>query len=179
MGIPFMLSSLNTLARSLAQEFNAVHRTGHTIPYGGGASLTNVDFFNVPAGGYADITAGNIALSDAVLENERNIAASDSPIDLTADDTQVGNNKIALLLYKLTSKNDIPTIGSFDEYLKSFVVQVGIAANSAKGMSDSQTAIVGNLEIAYQHSYAAAARVMTAIDDALSTLINNTGRVGL
>lgn len=197
MGVPFLLSSLNTLAQGLAQEFNAVHRTGHTIPYGGGASLTNVDFFNVPAGGYGDITAGNIRLSDDVLADERNIAASDQPIDLSAPDSQVGNNIIALALYKLTSRTDLASIGSFDNYLRSFIVQLGIASKGATSMNTSQSSIIANLEtrresisgvsiddemvnlIAYQHSYAAAARIMTAIDDALATLINSTGRVGL
>jgi flagellar hook-associated protein 1 FlgK len=33
--------------------------------------------------------------------------------------------------------------------------------------------------VSYQHSYSAAARVLTAIDEALDVLINRTGRVGL
>ena len=83
-GIPYILSSLNTLARSLAEEFNAVHQTGHTIPIGAGTSLTGINFFEVPAGGYANITAGNLSLSAEVLANVNNIAASSLPIDLTA-----------------------------------------------------------------------------------------------
>ncbi len=195
-GVPYLLSSLNTLARSLAEEFNTVHRTGYTIPYGGGASLTNVDFFNVPTGGYTNVTAGNIRLSDAVLADVRNIATSDSAVDPTAANSHMGNNKIALLLYKLTSRTDLPTVGGFDNFLKSFIVQVGIASKTAREMFGSQSTIISNLEtrresisgvsiddemvnlIAYQHSYAAASRVMTAIDDALDTLINGTGRVG-
>ena len=33
--------------------------------------------------------------------------------------------------------------------------------------------------VSYQHAYSAAARVLTAVDEALNTLINSTGRVGL
>jgi flagellar hook-associated protein 1 FlgK len=197
MGIPYLLSNLNTLAQSLAQSFNEVHETGYTIPIGAGASLTGIQFFDVPAGGYAAITAGNIALSAEVLADGRNIAASDAPIDLNAEDTGIGNYKIAQKLYELTTSKTIAGIGSFDDFLTSFVVQVGIACSSAQDMSESQTAIVDNLEtrresisgvsiddeminiLSFQHSYAAAARVLTAIDEAIGILINNTGRVGL
>jgi flagellar hook-associated protein 1 FlgK len=188
---------LNTLAQSLAQSFNEVHETGYTIPIGAGASLTGIQFFDVPAGGYAAITAGNIALSAEVLADGSNIAASDAPIDLNAEDTGIGNYKIAQKLYELTTSKTIAGIGSFDDFLTSFVVQVGIACSSAQDMSESQTAIVDNLEtrresisgvsiddeminiLSFQHSYAAAARVLTAIDEAIGILINNTGRVGL
>jgi flagellar hook-associated protein 1 FlgK len=178
----------------MTTEFNAVHRSGHTIPIGAGTSQTNVNFFNVPAGGAA-VTAGNIALSTAVLADGRNIAASDAPVDLTAEDTQVGNYKIAQKMYELTTSANIAGIGSFNDYLSSFVVQVGIATRTAKDMNTSQSAIIDNLEtrresisgvsiddevvslVAFQHSYSAAARVLTAIDEALG-IINNTGTVG-
>lgn len=196
MGVPYLLSSLNTLAQSLAQEFNTVHQTGYTIPIGAGASLTGIDFFEVPVGGYADITAGDLSLSAEVLANVRNIAASGAPIDLTASDTQEGNNEVALQLYALTSSTTLGTIGSFTDYLKSFVVEVGVSSAGAQDTAKSQNIIIGNLEtrkesisgvsideeminlISYQYAYSAASRVLTAIDDALDVLINGTGRVG-
>jgi flagellar hook-associated protein 1 FlgK len=64
-------------------------------------------------------------------------------------------------------------------------------------MADSQAAIAENLEmrkesisgvsldeemmnlISYQHTYSAASRVLSAVDEALDILINRTGRVGL
>jgi flagellar hook-associated protein 1 FlgK len=196
-GIPYLLSNLNMLAQSLAEEFNTVHNTGYTIPYGGGTSQTDVDLFEVPAGGYGQITAGNISLSDEVLENVCNIAASKAPIDLLAADTQIGNNEVALALYALTSSTTLDTIGNFENYLKSFIVQVGISSASADEMSESQGTIVDNLEtrrdsisgvsideevinlISYQYAYSAASRILTAIDEALDVLINSTGKVGL
>ena len=196
-GVPYLLSSLNTLAQSLAQEFNTVHETGYTIPYGGGVSQTNIDFFDVPAGGYSDITAGNISLSQEVIDNVYNIAASSAEVDLTAADTQEGNNEVALDLYELTTSTTLGTIGNFENYLESFVVQLGISSSSAQETAASQTVIAENLEnrkesisgvsldeevmnlISYQHAYSAASRVLTAIDEALDILINSTGRVGL
>ena len=195
-GVPYILSSLNTLAQGIAQEFNAVHETGYTIPYDGGTSQTGVDLFEVPTGGYTSITAGNLSLSDEVLESVYNIAASAAPVDLTAADTQEGNNEIALKLYALTSSTDLATVGNFQNYLKSFVVKVGIASQGTQVTAESQGVIVDNLEtrresisgvsideemvnlIAYQRAYSAAARVLTAIDEALEILISGTGKVG-
>ncbi len=201
-GIPYMLSSLNTLAQSLAQEFNAVHETGYTIPYssgtyGTGSSETGINLFEIPSGGYDAITAGNISLSAEVLESAYNIAASSMEVDLAADDTQEGNNEIALALYALTSSKSLATVGNFENFVKSFVVQVGISSAGAQETAANQNTIVENLEtrkesisgvsideeminlIAYQHAYSAASRVLTAIDEALDVLINRTGRVGL
>lgn len=197
LGVPYLLSSLNTLAQGLAKEFNDVHKTGYTIPYGGGTSQTNINLFEVPSGGYDDITAGNLSLSDEVLESAYNIAASSKYINLSAEDTQEGNNEVALLLNALTTSKNLASVGNFSSYLKSFVVQVGISSASARDMFKSQKAITDNLEarkesisgvsideemvnmLSFQYAYSAAARVMTAIDDQLNTLINNTGRVGL
>ena len=196
MGVPYLLNRLNTLARGLAQEFNTVHETGYTIPIGAGASLTGIDFFELPAGGYGDITAGNLSLSAEVLANVRNIAASDAPVDFTAADTQAGNNVIALQMYALTTSTTLGTVGSFADYLKSFVVEVGVTSSGAQERAGSQNTIIGNLEtrresisgvsvdeeminlISYQYAYSAASRVLTAVDEALDVLINRTGVVG-
>ncbi|MDD5018154.1 MAG: flagellar hook-associated protein FlgK [Eubacteriales bacterium] len=196
MGIPYMLSSLNTFAQSLAEEFNAVHETGYTMPYDSVASQTGIDFFEIPSGGYGDITAGNISVSAEILDNVNNIAASSELIDLSASNTQEGNNEVALELLALTSSTSLSMIGNFEDYLASFVVEVGIESASCQRMLESQEAIVKNLEnrresisgvsldeeminlISYQYSYSAASRVLTAIDEALDTLINSTGIVG-
>lgn len=196
MGTPYILSSLNSLAQSLAEEFNTVHNTGYTMPYGATTSQTGIDFFEVPAGGYNDITAGNIDLSSEVLDNVSNIAASSELIDLTAPSSQEGNNEVALELVALTSSTNIATIGNFEDYWTSFVVELGIECGSCQETLESQEAIIGNLEnrresisgvsldeeminlVSYQHAYAAASRIFTAIDEALDKLINGTGTVG-
>ncbi|MGI6192275.1 MAG: flagellar hook-associated protein FlgK [Christensenellales bacterium] len=195
-GVPYLMDQLNTLARSLAKSFNEVHEKGYTIPYGTGTSMTGVKLFDVPDNDYSKVTAGNFSLSAEVLANVLNIAASSKPVDLSGADTQKGNNENALALYALTSSTNIETVSNFQEFLKSFVVQVGISSASAQEMSKSQTFIVDNLEtrreaisgvsideeminlINFQYAYAAASRVLTAIDEALETLIMGTGVVG-
>ena len=197
MGIPRILQNLNSLAQSIAEQFNAVHSAGYTMPTSSTASQTGVNLFEVPAGGYDDITAGNFALSAEVMNSVFNIAASSKLIDLSAASTNEGNNETALAMVTLSSSTSVPGIGNFEGYLKSTVVEVGVESSTSAKTASSQQTIMANLSdrkqsmsgvsldeemiqlVSYQHSYSAAARVLTAIDDALEVLINRTGRVGL
>ena len=205
LGIPRIIENLNTLARSIAQEFNKIHREGYTMPIGG-ESRNGVNLFAVPTvvdesgneqEDYSAITAGNFTLSAEVLENVFNIAASDQKIDFSAGNTQQGNNRIALAMVTLASKTGLPVVGNFEEFLKSTMVEVGTESASCKSKAESQQTIVENVQdrrqsisgvsldeemvqlISSQHAYSAAARMMTAVDEALDVLINRTGRVGL
>ncbi len=198
-GIPYIIDNLNYLARRIAQDVNTIHETGYTMPYGtdpATQSHNGVDFFAIPTGGYTALTAGNFNLSAAVLSNVNNIAASDSLIDLSATNNQSNNNKIALQLAGL--EGDIDTADGFncESYIKSLVVEIAIESSHCSQMYDGQKVLSDNLEsrrqsisgvsideemtnmIKYQHSYSAAARMITAIDDLLDTLINKTGTVG-
>jgi len=192
-GVPYIISNLNKLARSMAEAFNAIHETGYTKPIGTGTSQTGIDFFEVPAGGYADITAGNISLSSEVLTSVRNIAGS----SVAVTSTNSGNNEIALKLAELSSSKNITDVGNFEEFLNSIVVELGVDSSTAQTLQASQQAIVDNLTerknsisgvsldeemvqmMTYQHAYSAASRVLTALDEALDILINRTGQVGL
>ena len=196
-GIPRILENLNTLARGLAQELNTVHQTGYTLPYDIILSQTGINFFDVPSGDYTQITAGNLSLSSEILDNVNNIAASDKYVDMSAANTQEGNNVIALEIVALTSSTSLASLGSFENYLKSAVVEIAIESASCSNMSTSQQSITDNLIerresisgvstdeeminlISYQHAYSAASRIITAIDEALEVLINRTGKVGL
>ena len=154
------------------------------------------------------VTARNIRLSDEVEESEYNIACSSKMIvkQGSPEELQRGNNENMNALYALFLKKDIAlgdkafggiAIGSFDGYATSIRFDVGNTLNTAiKTAENSNTltiaaenqrlAIAGvsldeemtNL-IRYQHAYNGAARVITAMDDALDRLINGTGRVGL
>ena len=189
MGIPYILDRLNTLARSMATEFNAIHREGFTKPDGATESTNNVNFFDEPAGG---VTAGNFWLSAEILANVSNIAAS----SLKVTDTMAGNNEIALVLADLSLSKNLANVGNFEEFLSSMTIELGIESAKWQTLSNSQIAIIDNLAVrkesisgvsldeemvqmmTYQHAYAAASRVLTAIDEALDVLINRTGTVG-
>ena len=200
-GIPRIIDQLNQLARSLAEQFNAVHRAGYIIPHVDvhGVSRATGDtpnFFAVPPGGYATITAANFSLSDEILADSMMIAASTAPVDLAGDNPQQGNNLLVLSLIGLFSREDIPQVGNFEAFLKDTIVEVSVESGHVQRVLGSQSAVVSNLEnrkqsvsgvsideevtmmIQFQHAYAASSRMITAIDEALDVLINRTGLAG-
>ena len=199
-GIPFLMEGLNTLARGIAKQFNDVHKQGWTMPHDGVASATGVYLFDVEVVGgvedYDSITAGNLTLSDAVLNDVYNIAASSKQIDLTSDDPQDRNNENALKLAGLGTSSATMGNTSFEGYLKNLVVELGVGSAHTSNILTSQQALVTNLEerrasvsgvsvdeemiqlMKYQHMYNASSRLITVIDEALDKLINGTGIVG-
>lgn len=201
MGIPYMMQKLNNLAQNLAKQLNDVNKAGYTMATSTEASVTGVNFFKVPIGDagsedYSLITAGNLCLSDEIKNNPYKIAGSDTKIDLTASNTQAGNNVNALKLAALGTNSSILEGTSFEGYLKSAVVELGTNSAHCSNMLTGQKSLVTNLEnrrssisgvstdeemvdlLKYQHMYNAASRVITTIDEALDKLINSTGTVG-
>ena len=119
---------------------------------------------------------------------------------------QRGNNVNMNRMYDLFRRTGItvfndPTlrrdVGSFDDYGTTIRFDVANTLHSAKQTGETariltlaaenqRTAIAGvSLDeemvglVKYNHAYNGAARVITAMDDALDRLINGTGRVGL
>ena len=208
-GIPYYIEMLNNLARALVQEINEVHRQGWTDPpVGISENYVDFFYYDEGDSlGIEQITAKNIRLSDKVLESEYNIACSTiqivkqgSPEDLQRGNNVNMNNLYALFLKKDISLEDIGdgiAIGSFDGFVTSMRFDAGNSLNFAMKTADTsrtltlaaenqRTSISGvSLDeemtslMKYQHAYSGAARVITAMDDALDRLINGTGRVGL
>jgi flagellar hook-associated protein 1 FlgK len=164
--------------------------------------------YNIDQTQLKSITARNIRLSEDIEENAYNIACSSSKIvkQGKSEELQRGNNENMNALYALFLKKDIAlgtvatggvSIGSFDGYATSIRFDVGnVLSNCIKTAENYNTLTVAaenqRLSVAgvsldeemtnlirYQHAYNGAARVITAMDDALDRLINGTGRVGL
>ena len=71
---------------------------------------------------------------------------------------------------------DAQTVNRRVDIQKVVSDEVDAARESASGVNLDEE--MANM-VAYQHAYNAAARFLTAIDEALDTLVNGTGRVGL
>jgi flagellar hook-associated protein 1 FlgK len=177
---------------------DGVHTTGKVPP-----GMTGEEYLTSIAGGINNITAKNITLSEMIVASGFNVAASDVQIVKYGEpeELQGGNNKNMLELYRIFSKTGITIdgreIGSFDEYATRIRFDVGSTVNTAQNAKETsriltlaalnqRTAIAGvSLDeemvslVKYNHAYNGAARVITAMDDALDRLINGTGRVGL
>jgi flagellar hook-associated protein 1 FlgK len=194
-GIPYLVDGLNTLVNALVDEINAVHSQGWTLPCdeNGGASITGVDFFD-DFGGAVPITAGNFKLDDAILLTPNNIAASD--VQITSANLQDGNNLNAQAILEVINSNSLSGINSFQGYMTTTISTLAIEVSYAKNMKEMQDVMLSNKEssrisvsgvsideeaanmLKYQHAYNAAARVLTAMDEALDMLINRMGMVG-
>ena len=191
-GIPYLMSRLDTLASTIATQVNAIHNGGWTLPdaSNGNISATGIDFFDEPAGG---VTAANFSISADIKASVYNIAAAGSQI---TSSTSRGDNTNALLLEALQNKTDIPGIGSIEGYLKGYIAEIGVEASHCNQMLESEEALVNSLVnqrqsvsgvsvdeemtnlVKFQHAYAASARVITTIDEYLDTMINKMGIVG-
>ena len=163
----------NVLATQLATQVNAIHSTGSTA-----AGTTNLNFFGFTAGRPA-------ALGLTTIPTDASGIAAGTPgkggLDGSMADT------IAALGASATGP---------DSTWSNFVVRVGIAtakatdqaATATKAAASSSAKLLSETSvdmdeettnlITYQHAYQGAARVMTAIDEMLDTLINRTGLVG-
>lgn len=165
--------SYNKLAETLAKQVNDVHSTGYTS-----AGVTGLNFFRVAAGTPAALGLSVIPTSSAdIAMSGVNGAALDAS---NAD-------KISRLSQGA---------GSPDSVWSTFVTNVAVstknalqqskladlAAGAASSAQLSQASVDIDEEnvnlVMNQTAYQASARVFTAVDEMLDTLINRTGLVG-
>jgi flagellar hook-associated protein FlgK len=166
--IPRYRDGLAAVAQQLSDDVNAVHRTGYALD-----GSTNHDFFVAAPG-------GGIQVDPAIAADPGLVAASAS-----AGATRDGS--VAQQIAELT--------GVGDRY-HQLVINLGVESQAVNRRVDVQAAIVQHVDGAresaagvnldeemtsmmqFQHAYDAAARFLTAVDQTLDTLINQTGLVG-
>lgn len=165
--------SYNDLATTLATTVNAVHNSGFTQTGAAGG-----DFFGFTAGLPA-------ALGLTVVPTTADGIATGS------DSTGGYDGSIADAIAQLGT-----SAGSPDKVWSTIVTRIGVAAKTdgqqaalagiastnASSMQLANASVDTDEEnmnmITFQHAYQGAARMMTAVDEMLDTLINHTGLVG-
>ncbi|WP_409332447.1 flagellar hook-associated protein FlgK [Trujillonella humicola] len=181
--VPTYRQALDSLASGLADALNSAHAAGFDLAGNPGEPLVG----NGPGTGAVDpllVTAANITVR--ITDPRALAAAGPSPSGAT---TANGNNADAL--YRL-SLDPVGVNATYRELIVGLGVQSAVAARDLQvqtvvrdQVDAARESVAGvNLDeemtnmMAYQHAYAAAARLVTAIDEALNTLINGTGVVG-
>lgn len=153
-------------------EINTLHRSGTSA-----TGETGVDFFNADG-----LTAGTIALSDAVESSASAIAAGAS--------AQSGDNSVALDLAALGQKGIDSLDGqTFNDHYAAFAASVGNSVlDSTQNEAASQTLVshaetwrssVGGVSvdeemvnmIGQQEAYQAAARLITVADQMIQEIL--------
>lgn len=173
-------SELDELARGIVENVNALHTTGYTLD-----NTTGINFFD-PTG----ITAGTIKLSSDLDGNPDMIAAA-SAADKPSDGSIA--ESISVLINSSRVMRNATTIR---EFYAGMVGRLGSESQEAANNTENYGLLVEQIEnqrqsvqgvsldeemtnlVKYQNAYDAAARVITAMDEALDTLINGTGIVG-
>jgi flagellar hook-associated protein 1 FlgK len=150
-----------------------------------------------------NVTAENISLDSRILDSVYNIATSSEPIN-TTDTLGWGNNLNAIEMAAIRSKKDIEItvggntirLGNLEDFTKKMISDLAVEASHASKMTKSQNVLTLSIAnrrnsisgvsldeemsnmVKYQHAYSAAARMVTAVDQLLETLIRSTGVVG-
>jgi flagellar hook-associated protein 1 FlgK len=171
--LPGIQKQLDQFASAVAQEVNAIHRTGSTT---GGA--TGNDFFD-PTG----LTASSIAVAVPIRQSIANIAAgaSGSP----------GDSSIALRLAQLRSTPVSAAGGqTLGEFYGGVVTSIGVLTRVAEQGSTSQEALVANVQaqrssatevsideemvslIKGQQAFAAASKIVNAADEMMQSILD-------
>jgi len=166
--IPGYRYRLDTLAQQLATTVNAAHANGFDQ--------------NGNAGGpvFTGTTARSLTMA---LTSPDQIAANSAPGSL--------DGAAAQTVGELGSASD-----GVDAHYRQLVVSLGVDAQTADRQQSIEEAVVQHLDasresiagvnldeemtnmVAFQHAYEASSRFLSAIDEALDTLVNHTGMVG-
>ena len=176
--IPGVTAKLNALASGFITSVNTLHAAGFGLD-----NSTGLAFFT-------GTDASDIALNGTLAANPNKIAAATA-----AGSPGNGANALAIADLQLAQTMAAGT-ATFGEFYGDMVSVLGADVSRAQGLSESGTLLVNHLDNlrlsvqgvnideevtnlnSAQHAYQAAARVITAIDQMLETLISNTGVVG-
>lgn len=166
-------ASFDALARQVADQVNTVHRTG-IAPDGG----TGLDVFAVDPGVPA-------------ARGLRVVPTDASGLALAAPGAGALDGSVADRLAQLGTGSSSPDrawaavvtgLGAAAGAERERATLTDLAATSARARQQSVAGVDLDEEnvalLTHQHAYQGAARVMTAIDEMLDTLINGMGRVG-
>ncbi|GAA2726481.1 flagellar hook-associated protein FlgK [Cellulomonas aerilata] len=180
--------SYDDTAQTLMGTVNAVHKDSFTRGLGGAPGVAGGDVFTT--GGSPAAKYLKVALVDGAQFAVS--ARPDAPLDGSRADAMA---RLQTADGGLDEKS-LPTVRGADTTWSSFVVRLGVEARGADQravVSESTRATAEKLQLsgasvdideesvnmlAYQRAYEGAARVLTAIDEMLDTLINRTGVVG-
>ena len=135
---------------------------------------------------YSNITARNFAVSEDIITNYSNIAASSAA-------GEVGNIVNLNEVLKIRHNTHMFSEGAPEDFMKSLIATLGIDSQQAIRYSDNQDIIVKQIEnrrlsdsgvsmdeemanmVKFQHAYNAAARMVVTMGEIYDTLINRLG----
>ncbi len=187
-------SQLDNVAKTLAQDVNVQHALGYDANGNTGKPFFNVAppaaSLSAPFSNVATVTAANITVDPAIVASAQAIAAA-SAANAPGD----GSNAQAVSNQRSTvgaAGSPIPGL-TLEQGYENIITMLGANAQLAHNNNQSQATVMQSLTaqrqsvggvnqdeqmtqlIQFQHSYEAAARVVTAVDSMLDTIVNHMG----
>lgn len=184
-GYQYYMDSLDLLANIFAKTLNQINQTGIQ-----GDPAVNGDPYELLAdkngGGESSITAASIVISSSWTNGATHIGMrGDSPNETVLNMLEaMGKTRPELGGKSFADQmNNTATILANDSRANQSILKTGITVlNGIQNSRDSVSGISLDEEAAnmmtYVSAYNAASRLMTALDEALNTLIHSTGLVG-
>ncbi len=176
--IPTYSAQLDSIANTLVKTINSFNSTGYTLSTNGNPPETGKTFFQ-------GTSAGSIQISPDILSNLNNIAASSSGDPGNGENAAamanvlnaavMGNGQSILNAYEALVNRvgtDTQQAGNNVQTLQTEQNQMKAYQTSISGVSLDQE--LTNM-IQYQHSFEAAAKVVTTADSMYQTIIGMVG----
>lgn len=190
--IPGVMAKLDSLAKGIVTTVNAIHATGDA--YDGTTATPAGNFFDVtnppPSGVDPLMTARGIRLSPSLSDPSKVAAAASSTGPGNSDvATALANLQTSTLPFTDAAGNDLGTF-SVGDFYTSGINDLASQVQSATDNATVQASLTSNAQarrqsvsgvstdeelisvIQHQHSYQAAARLVSVVDDMTNTLVN-------
>jgi flagellar hook-associated protein 1 FlgK len=182
-----ILHRLDTLANTLAEKVNQLHRNG-TLTDG---TVSGEDFFvNRRTLGAPTMGAGQIAVNPTIMNGTTGldrIATGGNPA------TGPGDTSTSKQIAALRNVATMSATATFEDDYRNFLAGLGVMGQSAQRMVINQGEVLNHLSqrkeevsginmdeemadmVRYQHAYQASARALNAFDEILDRIINGLG----
>ncbi|GGK23913.1 flagellar hook-associated protein 1 [Caldalkalibacillus thermarum] len=184
---------------------NGLHQLGWTLREENGNAIGGPPLFVLADGtdfeniSFEDFRIANVRLNPDIAHNAGLIAAS-ARVEIVDGQLKVlkGNGNLALMMSQLRDQafNIGGEPGTVDDYYRSLLGKLGVQTQKASRQASNQKIIMEAVDnrrqsvsgvsldeemvnlVQLQHAYNASARMVTAVDQMLDTIINRMGIVG-
>jgi flagellar hook-associated protein 1 FlgK len=175
--LPTMDDQLNSVAVALRDAVNTVHNNGYTLD-----GTAGTDFFSGSGAGDLEVipqSGADLAVASAagVVDGANAMAIGDLALDDNSAAVLGGTPGASVQLRGLAAD-----VGTKLQGLNNAADVQSTVLDTANAAADSDSGVSIDEEMTsllmYQRAYQASARVITAVDEMMDTLVNHTGTVG-
>lgn len=195
-GVPYYIQKLNEFVRTMAREFNTIHKSGNDD--------TGTELFNFEGYTGAPPQDPLVEVNDYFSYNQINIQNFSFSEDIIKDNTKLltsyttgaGESDNELLIDLLNTKHNVDMFkkGKPDSFMQSVISELGIDAKQAKSFEAGQANLTNLIEnqrksissvdlneetadmIRFQQAYNLSAKIISVMDEIYNVTINQLVR---